>query len=134
MSTEDEERLGSNGWPLGLEIMNLRLHTAPAAQNHSLHMHSTSFSSILSSNLDTGSTASFFQDNSVSLGRLIGFKAGDGGGLYLPDSIHFNEEERMSAVSRGGGGGSMDMSQGICIPRLFGNLVQISRKSSRTRH
>ncbi|XP_021845025.2 uncharacterized protein [Spinacia oleracea] len=35
---------------------------------------SSSFSSFSSSNLDTESTASFFQDNNKTLGRMIGFR------------------------------------------------------------
>ncbi|XP_052108323.1 uncharacterized protein LOC110274129 isoform X2 [Arachis duranensis] len=74
-----------NGWPLGLGFLNIKLRVteAPAAapvDPFSLkQIPSTSFSSFSSSNLDTESTASFFQDKSVSLGRLIGIRGGERG-------------------------------------------------------
>ena len=50
----------SNGWPLGLQIMNMRLRlqerlhaAAPVVEPYSLHIPSSSFSSFSSSNLDT---------------------------------------------------------------------------------
>lgn len=46
-----------NGWPLGLEIMNMRFRVVesfPAAvEPYSLHVPSASFSSFSSSNLET---------------------------------------------------------------------------------
>ncbi|KAK0579480.1 hypothetical protein LWI29_026907 [Acer saccharum] len=106
---QDDET--SNGWPLGLEIMNIRLRVmegegkgegtqaAPAAvEPDTTHVRTVSFTSFSSSNLDTEinqSTTSFFQDKSVTLGRLIGFKAGNGGSLYFPKTaIRFEEHER----------------------------------------
>lgn len=139
-----EEQEMPSGWPLGLEIMNTRLRVAEslqasAVEPHTLHMPSTSFSSFSSSNLDTESTASFFQDHSVPLGRLIGIRPGDGsGGLYFPNRMRFNERERASArgahppdPSRGH---SMELSQGICIPLLLGILVKMNRSKSSSRH
>ncbi|KAL9234036.1 hypothetical protein vseg_008956 [Gypsophila vaccaria] len=69
------------GWPLGLGSMYMRLRmaerfpvtTAPLRRSF-LHSPSTSFSSFSSSNLDTESTVSFFQDKSKTLGRLIGLR------------------------------------------------------------
>lgn len=132
-----------SGWPLGLGIMNMRLRVlerlpASAAHPHSLHVASTSFSSFSSSNLDTESTASFFQDHSVSLGRLIGIRPGERGGFYLQNSIGFEDghNNRMPTrdanthVSRHG---SVDMSRGICIPLLLGALVKMSRSKSKSR-
>lgn len=52
-----QEHEMANGWPLGLEIMNIRLRVVDslpaAAQPYSLHLPSNSFSSLSSSNLDT---------------------------------------------------------------------------------
>ncbi|KAI9198793.1 hypothetical protein LWI28_022217 [Acer negundo] len=150
MATQDDEI--SNGWPLGLEIMITRLRVmeegtqaapaeaAPAAvEPNSTHTRTVSFTSLSSSNLDTESTTSFFQDNSVSLGRLIGFKAGNGGSLYFPKTaIRFEERERITttaAAVRGrcsdvskGHNSVVDLSHGICIPLL----MKMSR--SRSKH
>ncbi|KAG6778780.1 hypothetical protein POTOM_015126 [Populus tomentosa] len=80
MAAEGNE--ASNGWPLGLMSTRLRvmetIQAAPA-EPYSLRIRSSSFSSFSSSNLDTESTASFFQDRSVPLGRLIGIRPGNGG-------------------------------------------------------
>ncbi|WRX27666.1 hypothetical protein QQP08_020153 [Theobroma cacao] len=58
MATQNREM--SNGWPLGLQIMTMRLRlqerlqaAAPTVEPYSLHMPSSSFSSFSSSNLDT---------------------------------------------------------------------------------
>ncbi|XP_059438734.1 uncharacterized protein LOC132171440 isoform X2 [Corylus avellana] len=139
MVTENHEI--PSGWPLGLGIMNMRLRVlqrlpaSAAAEPHSLRVASTSFSSFSSSNLDTESTASFFQDHSVSLGRLIGIRPGERSGFYLQNSINFEEHNMMPArdantdVSRH----RVDMSRGICIPLLLGALVKMSRSKSKSR-
>ncbi|XP_015890622.1 uncharacterized protein LOC107425182 isoform X2 [Ziziphus jujuba] len=134
---EDQET--PNGWPLGLEIMNIRFRVveslSAAAEPYSLHVPSASFSSFTSSNLDTESTASFFQDHSVPLGRLIGIRPGNGGRLYFANSFRFEEHARIaregthSNVSRGGR--EVDMCRGICIPILLGALVKMSRSKSK---
>ncbi|KAL1560265.1 hypothetical protein AAHA92_10497 [Salvia divinorum] len=66
-----------SGWPLGLGNINFRMTAAsassqPAAASRVRHI--PSFSSLSSSDLDTESTASFFPDQSVQLGRLIGIR------------------------------------------------------------
>ncbi|KAJ4703530.1 Proline-rich protein like [Melia azedarach] len=134
MASEEHEM--SNGWPLGLEIMNARLRVmessraapapAPAVEPYSIHVRTISFSSFSSSNLDTESTASFFHDNSVSLGRLIGFKAGNGRSLYFQNAIRLEEHEK---ISLGGTGSDMSKGHGICIPLL----LKMSRSKSKPR-
>ncbi|KAK9268071.1 hypothetical protein L1049_010510 [Liquidambar formosana] len=136
-----EDRGMPNGWPLGLEIMNMRLGVveslqAAAAEPYSLHVPSTSFSTFSSSNLDTESTASFFQDHSVSLGRLIGIRPGDSGALYFPNTIRLEDHDRISVrsahsdISRGH---QVQMSQGICIPLLLNFLDKMSRSKSNSK-
>ncbi|XP_068322047.1 uncharacterized protein [Pyrus communis] len=137
MVTEDLEM--HHGWPLGLEIMNMRLRVVeslPAAvvEHRSSHVRSTSFTSFSSSNLDTESSASFFQDHSMSLGRLIGIRTGDRGRLYFPNSIRFEEHDRISikgSQSEVSKRRRVDMSRRICIPLLLGALVKISRSKSK---
>uniref|UniRef100_A0A5B7BYJ6 Uncharacterized protein n=1 Tax=Davidia involucrata TaxID=16924 RepID=A0A5B7BYJ6_DAVIN len=138
MISEDHEM--PNGWPLGLNNMSMmRLRVvessqaaaaaAAAAEPYSLHMPSTSFSSFSSSNLDTESTASFFQDQSKSLGRLIGIRPGDRGGvLYFPNTVRVEEHENAS-VGRSKG----CVTQGMCVPLLFGILEKMSRSKSNSR-
>eukprot|EP00262_Sarcandra_glabra_P012014 TRINITY_DN2995_c0_g1_i1.p1 TRINITY_DN2995_c0_g1~~TRINITY_DN2995_c0_g1_i1.p1 ORF type:complete len:127 (+),score=7.69 TRINITY_DN2995_c0_g1_i1:141-521(+) len=124
----------SSGWPLGLENMNIRLRgtettlQAAAVEPNSFHTRSTSFSSFTSSDLDTESTKSFFQDHSITLGRLIGIKSGEGD-LYFTESIQSEEHNPPSTVKRH----EMDVSHGICIPLILSVLIKIgsSRSSSR---
>ncbi|KAG1330466.1 hypothetical protein COCNU_02G004340 [Cocos nucifera] len=71
------------GWPLGLERLTIRLRAMETSQAvvttpDSLHMRSDSFSSYSSSEVDTESTISFFQDHSITLGSLMGIRPGDG--------------------------------------------------------
>ncbi|ONI10535.1 hypothetical protein PRUPE_4G051900 [Prunus persica] len=139
MATEDHEM--PHGWPLGLEIMNMRLRVVeslPAAVvgHRPLHIPSASFTSFSSSNLDTESTASFFQDHSMSLGRLIGFRTGDRGRLYYPNSICFEEHDRNSIKGSHSDVSTrhqVDTSRRICIPLMLGALVKISRSKSKSK-
>ncbi|KAL8460501.1 hypothetical protein ACS0TY_032148 [Phlomoides rotata] len=68
-----------NGWPLGLGNTNSRIRVvgvaAPPEPAACRRRRSLSFSSFSSLNLDTESTATFFRDRSVSLGRLMGIEA-----------------------------------------------------------
>ncbi|XP_015584374.1 uncharacterized protein LOC8258430 [Ricinus communis] len=138
MATEENET--SNGWPLGLEILNMRLRVmatlqaAPSEPHSTVHLRSPSFSSFSSSNLDTESTASFFQDHSVSLGRLIGIRPGSGG-LCTPRRTHLNEERKSvkTVSSEVTTRQRPEMSQGICIPLLVGTLEKMSRSKSKTK-
>ncbi|XP_041989581.1 uncharacterized protein LOC121740974 [Salvia splendens] len=64
-----------SGWPLGLGNINFRMTASPPVVAPPQPVrHIPSFSSISSSDLDTESTASFFPDQSVQLGRLIGIR------------------------------------------------------------
>ncbi|KAI5593211.1 hypothetical protein POPTR_004G048201v4 [Populus trichocarpa] len=139
MAAEGNE--ASNGWPLGLMSTRLRvmetIQAAPA-EPYSLRIRSSSFSSFSSSNLDTESTASFFQDKSVPLGRLIGIRPGNGG-LYFPRRVHADEQGKIAvrairaASSEVSGARRADMSHGICIPLLAGTLEKMSRSKSKSR-
>lgn len=79
------------------------------------------------------STASFFQDNSVSLGHLIGLRAGEKGRLYFPNSLRIEEREEktLAKCSTSDDDGSKvkeeEMSRGICIPILLEALFKISK-------
>ncbi|KAL3522326.1 hypothetical protein ACH5RR_015160 [Cinchona calisaya] len=140
-----------NGWPLGLGNINMRFrvtqnpqaaaaavaaHTAAADQSSS-EMPSPSFSSFSSSNLDTESTASFFQDQSVSLGRLIGIRPGNRGSLQFPNTMQFRQHRSFSSprsnaeVSRAHG---VETSQGLCVPLLQNVIEKMSRSKSTSRH
>nr|XP_012573612.1 uncharacterized protein LOC101511791 isoform X2 [Cicer arietinum] len=134
------------GWPLGLSFLNMRLRVAeslPAASSvepYQLHMPMpcTSFSSFSTSNLDTESTASFFQDNSVSLAQLIGFRTGrDRGRLYFPTPLRFEERNRKLEKGSCSHGSKVqqgrDISRAICIPLVLDTLLKFtkSKKSSR---
>ncbi|XP_058750354.1 uncharacterized protein At3g17950-like isoform X1 [Vicia villosa] len=134
------------GWPLGLSFMNMRLRVVeslpPAAASSSVeppyqsHIPSTSFSSFSTSNLDTESTASFFQDKSVSLAQLLGFRTDDRGRLYFPKSLRFEERNMIlenGSCSNGTKVQEKDVAKVICIPVLLDALLKIikSKKSSR---
>ncbi|XP_027339455.1 uncharacterized protein LOC113853167 isoform X1 [Abrus precatorius] len=129
------------GWPLGLGFLSMRLRivdSLPGASvvPYQLDVPSTSFSSFSSSNLDTESTASFFQDNSVSLAQLIGIRAGDRGRLYFPNSLKFEEREKKltkGSTSNASKVQGVDMSRVVCIPMLLDTFLKIrkSKKSSR---
>ncbi|KAL7174856.1 hypothetical protein ACSBR1_043828 [Camellia fascicularis] len=130
-----------NGWPLGLGNLNMRLRVTeslhPAAtEPHPLHTPSSSCSSFSSSNLDTESTASFFQDHSVSLGRLIGIRSRERGSVYFPNASRFEQREslsqRRSCLDVPGEHGE-EMCQGICVPLLVTILVKMSRSRSNSR-
>ncbi|TYI64445.1 hypothetical protein E1A91_D09G089400v1 [Gossypium mustelinum] len=147
MATENHIEENSNGWPLGLQIMGMRLRlqerlqhqvSAPPVQPYYLHIPSSSFSSLFSSNLDTESSASFFQDNSVSLGKLIGFRQQERGSKHFRNAINGGENIRMPIkatcrdVSRRRQQ-SADMSQGICIPLILAALVKINKSKSKSK-
>ncbi|XP_071930506.1 uncharacterized protein [Coffea arabica] len=137
-----------NGWPLGLGNINLRLRAtlnfeaaaqaAPANELSSeMPSPSPSFTSFSSSNLDTESTASFFQDQSVPLGRLIGIKPASRGSLQFPSTNDFRQHRSLSSgrsnaeVSRNPG---VETSQGLCVPLLHNVIEKMSRSKSTSRH
>ncbi|KAH0717910.1 hypothetical protein KY285_013941 [Solanum tuberosum] len=130
-----------SGWPLGLENMNTRLRVAERSQAvtaaaageaaYRLYVSSPSFSSFSSSSLDTESTMSFFQDQSVSLGRLIGIKPGSRGRLEFSNRVH-NENvcvRRSEAEDYKGQQGD-NMSHKLCVPLLHNVLEKMSRSKS----
>lgn len=117
------------GWPLGLERLTTRLRAmetsqAVATTPNSIHMQSDSFSSYSSSQLDTESTISFFQDHSITLGSLIGINPGDGN-LCFAKSIFLEAMERDPTVTLTSG--SMEQHETmisccVCVP-LVGNIL-----------
>ncbi|XP_077228205.1 uncharacterized protein LOC143861162 [Tasmannia lanceolata] len=119
------------GWPLGLENMNMRLRvidTLQVTESNSFRLRSASFSSFTSSDLDTPSTRSFFPDHSITLGRLIGIKPGEGD-LYFTNSIHPEELDQASMVnvtSQATKSHEMAVSRGLCIPIILSVFVKIN--------
>jgi len=84
------------------------------------------------------STASFFQDNSVSLAQLIGFRSGDRERMYFPNSLRFEEKNKKlqkGSCSHDSKVQGRDMSRVICIPVLLDTLLKFrnSKKSSRNK-
>ncbi|CAI9773223.1 unnamed protein product [Fraxinus pennsylvanica] len=120
-----------SGWPLGLGNMNVRFRVAETSRP----IRSSSFSSFSSSNLDTESTASFFPDRSVSLGRLIGIQPRNIGNSYYPNTI-LNQQYGNLSVTRSDQDEFQghDNPQGLCVP-LFHNVIgKMGRSRSSTRH
>ncbi|KAG6488217.1 hypothetical protein ZIOFF_056976 [Zingiber officinale] len=94
-----ENALG--GWPFGLESLTFRLRNmeclqAPTIATNSLNRHSDSFPSYSSSELDTISTKSFFQDHSITLGTLIGMTPVDRNVRFAKSFLH--EELEYAAI------------------------------------
>ncbi|CAN4084103.1 unnamed protein product [Withania somnifera] len=131
VATQNHEVL--SGWLLGVETMNIRFRVAERSQvvtaaageaAYRLYVSSPSFSSFSSSSLDTESTMSFFQDQSVSLGRLIGIKPGSRG-LEFSNRVHNEKNEN--------GQEEDNMSRTLCVPLLHNVLDKMSR-SKRNSH
>ncbi|KAK6124380.1 hypothetical protein DH2020_041873 [Rehmannia glutinosa] len=128
-----------NGWPLGLGNMNSRIRmvgtsqlvaVSPPQSTASCLHRSLSFSSFSSSNLDTESTASFFPDQSVSLGRLIGIKAANKGRLYYEHDQNL-VDERSDQVGLRVPKGHTYHSYGFCVPLLhhvIGRMAPTGRR------
>ncbi|XP_071714737.1 uncharacterized protein [Rutidosis leptorrhynchoides] len=120
------------GWPFGLGNMNTTLgvpeaEAVPGAREpHTFQRSLLSFSSFSSSNFDTESTASFFQDNSVSLGRLIGIRQRDNGTLYFPRPVCIQEQRSQRS--------QVSSARGVCVPNLLNMLGKIGRSKSHSRH
>ncbi|KAF5943809.1 hypothetical protein HYC85_017886 [Camellia sinensis] len=81
------------------------------------------------------STASFFPDHSVSLGRLIGIREREGGVLYFP---HSNRVEQGESVTESSclnvpGKQEEELSRGICVPLFASILVKMNRSKSSSR-
>ncbi|KAL5715812.1 hypothetical protein ACHQM5_017583 [Ranunculus cassubicifolius] len=106
--------------------MNLRLRVmeslqAAAEGSETCHPHNrllpASISSFSSSDLDTESTKSFFQESArVSLGRIIRIRPGDGDLYFTRNPFHHGEQEdRISDSFRSVDGA---VPRGVCIPFL----------------
>ncbi|MED6222459.1 hypothetical protein PIB30_064698 [Stylosanthes scabra] len=147
MLSESENDEMPSGWPLGLGFLNIRLRVteatsaaAPVEPFSSMHAPSISFSSFSSSNLDTESTASFFQDKSVSLGRLIGIRGGERGRLYFTNTLRFEDTTEKKTLgdatcpeSDSSKVQEVDVSgETICIATLLDVLLRINTKTKRT--
>ncbi|KAI3888742.1 hypothetical protein MKX03_013910 [Papaver bracteatum] len=130
MATEAGELSG--GWPLGLENMNIRLEIVDnfqiSREPYTSQPRSTSFSSYTSSELDTESTRSSFQDPSVSLGRLLGMKPRQGEDFYFRDLTRL--EETHGVLSTATKRHEIDTSHGICIPLFLNFRFKISPDKS----
>ncbi|CAH1448495.1 unnamed protein product [Lactuca virosa] len=125
-----------NGWPLGLGSMNMRLSVegvVDAREPSTFHGPCSSFSSFSSSNLDTESTVSFFQDNSVSLGRLIGIKPRDNRTLYFTRASCIPPQQRSQSSKVPSNHHQIENSHGVCVPNLLNILVKMSRSKSHSR-
>ncbi|KAF6155891.1 hypothetical protein GIB67_039222 [Kingdonia uniflora] len=115
----------SNGWPLGLGNMNVRLGMVEISginvfEPSSLRVYSTSFTSFTSSDLDSESTKSFFCDNNISLGQIINITPGDEGDLYFTDRTSLGELREVRSF------------QGICIPLIQRVLIRIKLRQGRS--
>ncbi|CAA2984443.1 Hypothetical predicted protein [Olea europaea subsp. europaea] len=127
-----------NGWPLGLGNMNMRFALEEASVSaeavpYAAHRSpSSNFSSKSSSNLDTESTASFFTDQSVSLGRLIGIGLGNRGNMHCPNTVI--GQQHGSLRSQPDASKYSDDSQGLCVPLLNNVIGKMSRCRSSSRH
>lgn len=76
------------------------------------------------------STASFFQDHSVSLGRLIGIRPRDRGHLCISSQICFEERHRLSRRGSHKSGESKG-HEGICLPLMACTMIITSRSKSK---
>ncbi|KAL6991107.1 hypothetical protein U1Q18_009226 [Sarracenia purpurea var. burkii] len=123
------------GWPLGLGNLNIRLQVTEKLQTaeaepYSLHSPSSSFSPF--SSLDTESTASFFQDHSISLGQLIGIRSRER--VLFPNTNPAEHHENISkrrSCSDASGGQQQEMYQGIiCVPLIVSILVKMTRSKN----
>ncbi|KAL8507040.1 hypothetical protein ACS0TY_017788 [Phlomoides rotata] len=121
----------SNGWPLGLGNMRVRAADAPqaAAPPQPYAARSSSFSSFSSSNLDTESIESFFPDQSVSLGHLIGIKPITKGSFY-----DCRQQHHLQRISDGrfhpNSQENKEISQGLCVPLLHHIMGKMGKTGS----
>ncbi|KAG8385518.1 hypothetical protein BUALT_Bualt03G0053600 [Buddleja alternifolia] len=124
-----------NGWPLGLRIMSTRIGVVDASQTAApplpyppRRLRSSSFSSFSSSNLDTQSTASFFPDQSVSLGWLIGIRPTNKGIFYHRKVT--DERSNSPVVHRD----HTHNSHGLCAPLIHHVIGRMGRSSTTSRN
>ncbi|KAG9159456.1 hypothetical protein Leryth_011008 [Lithospermum erythrorhizon] len=117
----------ASGWPLGLGNMNMMRLIVSTGQPHSSTQRRPllSFSSFSSSSLDTQqSTASFFQDRSVSLGRLMGIKPAENRGRFFNTNSTCFDQKDVVPHSRSYGKGS---SKRHCVPLLHNVIGKMTR-------
>lgn len=79
------------------------------------------------------STMSFFQDQSVSLGRLIGIRPVNRGKSDFRNRVHLEKNENVStrrSESEDYKFQEGDMSQKLCVPLLHNVLEKMSRNKS----
>ncbi|XP_022861045.1 uncharacterized protein LOC111381492 [Olea europaea var. sylvestris] len=121
-----------SGWPLGLGNMNMRFRVVGTSRP----IRSSSFSSFSSSNLDTESTASFFPDRSMSLGRLIGIQPRNLGNSYYPNTTILSQQYGNLSITRSDRDEfqGQDNPQGLCVPLLHNVIGKMGRSRSSTRH
>ncbi|EYU43375.1 hypothetical protein ABFS82_08G140400 [Erythranthe guttata] len=142
---EGNDVIIANGWPLGLGNMNSRIRVAAAADtSHTaapplanpspiLRIRTSSFSSFSSSNIDTESTASFFPDRSVSLGRLIGILPANKGILLYGDEHRRKMPDDRRSNHPAGKEIHENNSRGLCVPLLQHVIGKISRSGGSSR-
>ncbi|KAK4421207.1 hypothetical protein Salat_2071200 [Sesamum alatum] len=127
----------AKGWPLGLGSMTARIRvdagtsrtTAPPQPLASRILPSTSFTSVSSSNLDTESTASFFPDRSVPLGRLIGIRPSSKQSMYPREQPRETTSDRCRAGLPKG----RENSEGVCAPLLHHVIGKMGRSGTASR-
>ncbi|KAL7129984.1 hypothetical protein ABFS83_13G103500 [Erythranthe nasuta] len=126
----DEFKLSSAGGAVVVPPSPLPPPSPPRPCNSGLRGRSSSFSSLSSSNLDTESTASFYPDQSVTLGRLIGIEPVSKGTSYCkqhePDLIIRSSNNSLEIDDTD----NNNNSQGICVPLLHSVIWKMGRTGS----
>ncbi|KAJ4970788.1 hypothetical protein NE237_003887 [Protea cynaroides] len=130
-----------DGWPLGLQPLNVRVGLVRNRDNsgsisfNTLLTGSPSSSSASSSDLDTESTGSFFHDKSITLGSLIGVSSilelsGRSGGGRRAEALRSKKTYRsktwfFSLCARGD-----ENSDGVKTPPSLGHFLEVERRAA----
>ncbi|KAJ4978275.1 hypothetical protein NE237_009055 [Protea cynaroides] len=131
-----------NGWPLGLQPLNVRDglvrnpdYSGSISFNTSLLTGSLTSTADSSSDLDTESTGSFFHDKSITLGSLIGLSSilelpGRSGGGRRTEALRIKKGCRsktwlFSLCSR-----ADDSSDGVINPPSLGHFLEEERRAA----